>query len=80
MNLNFLQKIRKKFTQRIPKKFKDHLISLWFYKKRLSNYQFICKKLKNLNKVIEIGGAKWKFLYKNSNLSTNKIIGYCKLL
>ncbi len=64
MNLNFLQKIRKRFTQRIPKKFKDHLISLWFYKKRLPNYQFICKKLKDLNKVIEIGGPSGNFYIK----------------
>lgn len=43
MNLKFLQKIRKKITERIPKTYKDYLISLWFLKKRFPNYMFLIK-------------------------------------
>ena len=55
MNTWFL-KIRKKITDKIPKIYKDHLISLMFFKKRIPNYKLILEKLKNCNKIIEIGG------------------------
>ena len=59
--IRWFLKIRKKITDKIPKIYKDHLISLIFLKKRIPNYKLILKKLENCEQIIEIGGPSDNF-------------------
>jgi ubiquinone/menaquinone biosynthesis C-methylase UbiE len=80
MNTWFL-KIRKKITDKIPKIYKDHLISLMFLKKRIPNYKLILEKLKNCNKIIEIGGPSSNFFTRiplYQKIKSLDIVNYSK--